>query len=173
MTSFQCTQCRSCKKRVTKLEIIWKMWCKSCLSKDDIKVQKHKLIKCKLCKELKRTRQLNEINICKSCVRKNKLSPVKTSRDAKKYKLLKLLNNHIGKWFDQDELAKIYPWVKRIAERVKEWRDIEKQVTYKYRLKTPNKNVTLWSSHTIETIISQNYKQPRAKKLYKDLISNS
>jgi hypothetical protein len=46
-------------------------------------------------------------------------------------------------------------------------------VTYKYRLKTPNKNVTLWSSHTIETIISQNYKQPRAKKLYKDLISNS
>lgn len=173
MTSLECKQCRSCKKWVTKSEIIWKMGCKSCLSKDDIKVQRHKLIKCKLCKELKRTRQLNEINICKSCVRKNKLSPIKTSRDTKKYKLLKLLNNHIGKWFDQDELAKIYPWVKRIAERVKEWRDIEKQVTYKFRLKTPNKNVTLWSSHTIETIIAQNYKQPRAKKLYKDLISNS
>lgn len=173
MTSLECKQCRSCKKWVTKLEIVGKMGCKNCLSKDDIKIKRYKLTKCKLCKELKRARQLNEINICKSCVRQNKLSPVKTSRDARKYKLLKLLNNHIGKWFDQEELIKIYPWVKRIAERVKEWRDIEKQVTYKYRLKTPNKNVTLWSSHTVETIISQNYKQPRAKKLYRDLISNS
>lgn len=137
------------------------------------KKDKRSLINCKLCKEWKRKHQLNEINICKSCVKKNILSPIKADRNTKKYKLLKLLNNNVWKRFNQEELKEIYPWAKRLSERVKEWRDIEEQVIYRFRLKTPNTSIAPWKTHTIETMIAQNYKQPRAKKLYKDLLCNS